>query len=284
MKQTIFFCSILVSFLIQRLDAQVGQTAVCFLTRQPAMQTIDFAQTLTREGNLDVFIAIDNNAFKITSLNISPFLRLIHIPNEQSQRAGYHQTIYLPRISAPMSSWDKALFYFNVLSRNYSFVWLIEEDVFIPSTRALLSLHRLYASTADLVLPSNTLNRLGNVSTWHWHLARGRFPPPWASSMSNVVGLSRRLLDAVDEFVRWQGSVPFHEFFFNTLALHHNLTIVTPTELSTVVYRSNYPFDAIKRQPSNLFHPVKDLRLQNTWRQRSVIHQQSNAAKKLVYY
>ena len=273
MRQRFFF-SILLLRLSENFDVLAKKSAVCFLTRQPGTHSILFAQALindTKEDNLEVFITIDDNSFDVTMLSVSSSLRFIQIPNNQSRSAGYHQTMYLPHAPVQMSAWDKTLFYFTVLSRNYSFVWFIEKDVFIPSTRALLSLHRLYASTADLVLPSNTLNRLGNVSTWHWHLARGRFPPPWASSMSNVVGLSRRLLDAVDEFVRWQGSVPFHEFFFNTLAVHHHLTIVNPTELRTLVFRGNHPFDSVQRMPNNLFHPVKDLLLQNEWRERSVL-------------
>ena len=286
MKQKIFHCSILLLLVFERLTVQAQKTAVCFLTRQPTTQSMDFAQTLIRDANeddLDVFIAIDNNAFKITSLKISTSLRFIQISNEQCKRAGFWKTVS-PVAPPRADAWDKALFYFVLLSRSYAFVWLIEEDVFIPSTRAFLALHRLYSNNTDLVISSNSLNKLAAVNYWHWRHASGKFLPPWAASMANVAGLSRRMLHAIHDYVRWRGFVPFLEYCFNTLALHLNLTIVKPTELVTLVYRTQYPFDAVKRQPNNVFHPVKDLRLQNTWRERSVRNEQSNTSKNLVCY
>ena len=275
MKQRIFRCFILLFLVFDRLLVQAEKTAVCFLTRQPTIQTIGFAQKLIRNANeddLDVFIAIDDNAFNITSLNISTSLRFVQISNEQCNRTGFRETMFVI-IGVPINAWDKALFYFILLSRSYAFVWLIEEDVFIPSTRAFLALHRLYSNNTDLVIPSNRLNKLGDVNYWHWWHAPGKFLPPWASSMANVAGLSRRMLHAIHDYVRWRGFLPYHEYSFNTLALHLNLTIVTPIELSTLVYRMNYTFYDIKRQPNNLFHPVKDLHLQNTWRERLALRQ-----------
>ena len=258
-----------------------NRTAVCFLTRQPAAQTLAFAQTLAydaAEDHLDIFIAIDNNSFDATSLNDSSSLRFIQIPNDQCRKSGFQGAIHLDIVHTPdrMTASDKALFYFIRLDRNYSFVWLIEDDVFIPSTRALLSLHRLYSSTSDLVMNTNYLNRLGNISSWHWRHAQGRLLPPWSCSMANVIGLSRLMLNAVDEYVRWRGFVPYHEFFFNTFAVHLNATIVTPSELSTLYFRPLYAFDSVRRSPNNLFHPVKNLQLHDTWRQRSVYSQLLN--------
>ena len=269
------FSSILLILLLKYSDALVERSAICLITRQPAMQTLAFAQMLTHDAakdHLDIFIAIDNNSFNITLLNTTSPLRVIQIPNEQSRRAGFHQTMHLPNIPAPITAWDKALFYFTVLNRNYSFLWLIEDDVFIASTRALLSLHRLYSSTSDLVISANRLNRLGLRSGWHWWHTSGKFLPPWSSTMANVAGVSRRMLNAIDEFVRWRGFAPFHEYSFNTLALHLHLTMVTPTELSTLVYRVRHSFDSVRRSPNNFFHPVKNLQLHDTWRQQSVFY------------
>ena len=275
------FVSILLVLLGKSLSGLSNRTAICFLTRQPAAQTLAFAQTLAydaAEDHLDVFIAIDNNSFDVTSLNDSSSLRFIQIPNEQCRKSGFRGAMRVNISGMPnvINSWDKSLFYFIRLDRNYSFVWLIEDDVFIPSTRALLSLHRLYSSTSDLVMNTNYLNRLGNISSWNWRHAQGRLLPPWSCSMANVIGLSRLMLNAVDEYVRWRGFVPYHEFFFNTFAVHLNATIVTPSELSTLYFRPLYAFDSVRRSPNNLFHPVKNLQLHVTWRQRSVFSQLLN--------
>lgn len=99
-------------------------------------------------------------------------------------------------------------------------------------------------------------------------MAIGQFVPPWACSMVNVVGLSRRMLFAIDDYVQWLGQVPFHEFFFNTLAMQLNFTIVAPIEMSTVVYSTSYSFEDIYKQPNNLWHPFKSLNTQKQWRER----------------
>jgi hypothetical protein len=102
-------------------------------------------------------------------------------------------------------------------------------------------------------------------------MASGRLIPPWACSMVNVIGLSRQMLIAIDNYIQWLGEVPFHEFFFNTLAMQLNFTIVTPTELSTDVYSASYSFQDIHRKPNNLWHPFKSINTQKQWRERLVL-------------
>ena len=247
-------------------------TALCFLTRNPSDETLRFAQELAADAvryDLHVFIMVDDNKRNLTTLNASAPLRLLQITNDQPLQHGFHQTISLGPGWADVSSWDKALFYFCVLQKQYEFVWLIEEDVFIPSARAVRSLHQLYANTSDLVIPRSGINRLGDPGSWLWGMTVGKFVPPWACSMVNMMGLSRRMLAHVHEYVRWRGAVPFHEFFFNTLAMQQpNLSMVAPTELSGIVYRAEYTFEQIQLQPNNMWHSLKDFELQKTWRER----------------
>ena len=165
---------------------------------------------------------------------------------------------------------DKALLYFSFLRKNHSFVWLVENDVFIPSVQAFRSLHQLYSNTSDLVTPHNDLNLLGDASKWHWHLAVGKFVPPWSVSSANVVGLSRRMLTAIDDCVRWIGEVPFHEYFFTTLALQLNFNLVRPTELSRIVHSGYTLFEEVSKQPNNFWHPAKDFAAHKEWHEKLV--------------
>ena len=160
--------------------------------------------------------------------------------------------------------------YFCVLNTNYSFVWFLEEDVFIPSVQVFHSLHDLYSNTSDLIVPRHELNLIASDGLWRWIMVSGKFLPPWACSMANVVGFSRRMLTAMDQFVQWLGEVPFHEFFFNTLAMQLNLTIIAPIELSTIVYQASYSLEQVLKQPNNFYHPFKDLEKQTSWRKTLV--------------
>jgi hypothetical protein len=249
------------------------RSAICFLTRQPRIQTVGFAQQLSLDvvqHAIDVFVMVDDNHFDASSVKSPSPARILKLQNNFTIRNGFHDTISLSHLPAEVTSWDKALFYFTSLQPIYSYVWLIEEDTFIPSAHALLSLHQLYANRTDLIASTNTVNLNGNTSEWHWHLAAGKMAPPWSRSMMNLVGMSRRLLDIIDEYVQWRGFVPFHEFFFNTLALQRNLTIVTPRELSTIVFSETYAYEQIQQRPYNFWHPVKDLQSQTAWRRRFV--------------
>jgi hypothetical protein len=202
---------------------------------------------------------IDDNKFNISNITTSSRLRLLQIENNECIQYGYQKTISLFKNWRIVTSWDKALLYFCLLNQDYSFVWLIEDDVFIPTVEAFFSLHQLYSNTSDLIIPRNSLNLYGDTSTWHWPLIVGKFIPPWSSSMVNAVGLSRRMLLAIDNYVQWLGEVPFHEFFFHTLAIHLNFTMVAPTELSTLVYGIYHSSEKVLKQPNNLWHPMKEL-------------------------
>jgi hypothetical protein len=267
--------SIFSLFLCQFTNARAEHAALCFLTRQLLPETLEFAQELARDAlqyGVEIFIMIDDNNFNVSNINTSLNLQLLQIPNELCIQHNYRDTISLSGSS--VTSWDKALLFFGVLNKNYSFIWLSEDDVFFPTVQAFISLHELYSNTSDLIAGNLMLNLLGDTSTWLWKLADGQFIPPWACSMVNIIGLSRRLLTAADDYIQWFGRVPFHEYFFHTVAIQLNYTIVIPTELSTIVYRASYFFDQIQKQPNNIWHPYKDIQIQKLWRERFVFFTQ----------
>ena len=140
----------------------------------------------------------------------------------------------------------------------------------MPRVQVFRSLHELYSNTSDLIVPHHELNLIASDGLWRWIMASGKFLPPWACSMVNAVGFSRRMLTAMDQFIQWLGEVPFHEFFFNTLAVQLNFTIVIPTELDTIEYAKPFSYRDIRKQPNNMWHPIKDFPNGKMWRRRFV--------------
>ncbi|CAF1223158.1 unnamed protein product [Rotaria sordida] len=200
---TTYLLLILLLLSHQHTNVQAGRSALCFLTRIPALETLEFAQELAQDAieyDVDVFIMIDDNKFNVSTINISSNIRLVQISNQECIYYGYRKTIYVGKGWPKITSWDKALLYFTLLNNNYGFVWLIENDVLIPSVQAFRSLHQLYSNTSDLIVPSNKINLLGDTSTriW-WPQAVGKLILPWSHSMVNVVGLSRRMLIAIEK-------------------------------------------------------------------------------------
>ncbi|CAF1478778.1 unnamed protein product [Adineta ricciae] len=219
-----------------------------------------------KQYGVDLFIMVDNNDVNISTINVSSNIRLLQISREKCLQHNYHKAINTGGTWRYITSWDKSLLYFCLLNRNYSFVWLLEEDVFIPNVQVFRSLHELYSKTTDLVVPHHTLNLIAADGLWRWAMASGKFLPPWACSMVNGIGFSQRMLLAIDNYIQWFGEIPFHEFFFNTLAVQLNFTIVVPTELNTIEYATPYFYRDVRQQPNNMWHPIKDYPLGKTWR------------------
>ena len=242
-----------------------GNSALCILTVRPQLETIEFAQQLSADGQnygLDVYLLADDESFNFSSSQI----HLLNISRQQCHSHGYFNTTSYGSKTFRVVAWDKALYYFCVLNLHYSFVWFTEEDVFIPDVRSFRSLHQLYSQNSDLIISSNRVNRFGDSSYWHWRRAVDKLVPPWSSAMVNTVGLSRRLLSSIADYIHWRGHSAFHEFFFLSLAMQSKMIIRTPLEMITLRYRQNISWTQIEQRPNNLWHPLKNFRQRQIWR------------------
>jgi hypothetical protein len=247
-----------------------SSSAICFLTRQPSAETVQFALQLAQHipSSIDIFIVVDDNTVTLP-LIVSSTLRFLQF-NETVCTIDGFQKANTVGVSRHCSAWDKGLYYFSKVSTHHSFVWFVEDDVFIPSVQAFISLHELYSASYDLVTPSIMYNIDGNLGGWqHWPRAAAAFTLPWVISMVCAVGCSRRLLTVVDEYAQWRGQLAFIEFFFHTLAVQDSrMKVVTPPELTTILYSQIYTFEAVQSRPNNWWHPMKNRRQQTEWRDR----------------
>jgi hypothetical protein len=251
------------------LSSSSSRSAVCFLTRRPSLETIRFAQELAQKvTSIDVFILVDDNTNITHPISSSP-VQFLHFNETVCTKHGFREGGSVGTGKFCMA-WDKALYYFSRQSTHHSFVWFIEEDVFIPSIQAFLSLHELYSPSNDLVSRMVEYNFHRDMNEWMWWpLVVGKFAIPWAHGMVCAVGCSRRLLSAVDEFVQWRGQLVFVEALFYTLAIQDNkMKVVAPHELYTVVLGIEHSFEQIQARPNNWWHPMKSFEKQAEFRNR----------------
>ena len=257
---------------MQVTNTSATSTALCFITTRPEAEMLQFAEELAVDGlryNMEVFIMIDDNKYQNLSSSMPSSVRILHIPNEKCVAYGYQKTMHVATRPLIISSWDKAFLYFCELNANHSFLWIIEGDTFIPSVQAFRSIHQLYSSTSDLIVQRVIPQSSEGATSWpHWKLADDMLFPPWYRSMTNAVGLSRRLLTTIADFIRWRGTNVFHEFSIHTLSINLNMTVVSPIELDTFEWTGHYTWSDISAKPGNLWHPVKDLTIQKAWHQR----------------
>jgi hypothetical protein len=86
-------------------------SALCFLTRQPASETVQFAIELAENISfIDVFIIVDDNTY--TNLKMpSSTVRFLQFNETVCIKYGF-QEAGVVGIGKSCSAWDKALYYF----------------------------------------------------------------------------------------------------------------------------------------------------------------------------
>jgi hypothetical protein len=123
------------------------KTAVAFLTKYPHVNLIKFAEEVESIG-FDVFIVSDDFC---ESKNI------VYIDDAVCLWQGYvnaHIWENSPTIKKQVTAWDKMLYLFCEDETKYDFIWVFEDDVFIPSAETIQLLQMKYKNY-HLVVPNN---------------------------------------------------------------------------------------------------------------------------------
>jgi len=226
--------------------------AVVFLTRVPDPVMLDFIPQLKGRG-YDIFVSVDDMSYVPVQ---SSSIQYIQYSEKECSDAGYNNALLPWHISRP-SAWEKALYHFCVKDVSYEHVWFIEDDVLISSSDVLQRVDAKFPAS-DLLceghLIVNTYKR-----DWHWQLAHNRIGFPWARSMMCACRLSAKLLGVVGEYVKTHGTLLYHEFMFNTLALHNKMVVDIPDELSGITYQYKWKLEEFEL--GQMYHPVKDRHL-----------------------
>jgi len=134
--------------------------SIVFLTVKPVKEVFDFAKLLKKD-NYDIFICIDDNDYKLPEYD-SKYIKIIKFPLGTAENYGFKNSVrYAPDRAC---SRDKALYYFSIIEKDkYDYVWMIEEDVFIPTVETIYNIDMKY-DDYDLLCESNSINRTGELS------------------------------------------------------------------------------------------------------------------------
>jgi hypothetical protein len=229
--------------------------AVVFLTVNPSKMLFTFAEKLETTG-YKVYIMIDSNDYILPSYDENKVTVLMYKQGIAEENGFSGSMLWaLDRASARC----KALYHFSHVETQYEQLWMIEEDVFIPSKMTLSNLDKLYPDD-DLLCTSHVINKEGDVDFigWpHWTRVNGLIEKPWAKSMISAIRVSSVLLQSIRKFANEKKRLLFDEILFNTIALHSNLKINNPKELSNIVYyHRDWNVNEIK--PFYMYHPMKN--------------------------
>jgi hypothetical protein len=233
------------------------KTAIVFLTDIPKKNTIKFAQEIEYKLHYDVFIVVDNNDVLIDVADL-------HIIQVNDSKTWPYINSNISNNSTHIKknpiAMDKFLYSFCDIYTDYDFIWVFEDDVFIPSIYTIEMLHNKYNSY-DLVAPNHFIKK-DRVPDWHWRSIFPLFPnreKPFYYSMTCALGVSRNVLNAIKDYAYSKESLFYTEVMFNTLAEDNNFKVINPLELKSVVWQGKWDIDEFLLLRNNVFHPRKDI-------------------------
>ena len=230
--------------------------AIVFLTVKPIKKVFDFI-TLLKRDNYDIFVCIDDNTHKIPKYD-TECIKLIKYRDGVAEKCGFKNSVtYAPDRAC---SRDKALYYFCIEEpEKYDYIWMIEEDVFIPDVNTIYNIDVKYPES-DLLCRSNKINRSGEIKTWsHFKKLVNKIELPWCYSMICAVRVSKKLLELINAYAKEKKELLFCEALFNTLAYQNELAICIIPELSNIKYNNQVDLDLDTYNNEYLYHPIKDI-------------------------
>jgi len=251
------------------------RVAVAFLTRFPHNETINFSNKIVEKGKFDVYIISDENQ-EIENQEVkSTVVRLNDSVCSNSGFINSNISSNATHIKKNPIAWDKMLYYFCRINTKYDFVWIFEDDCFIPSVKTIDNLNKKY-NQFDLITPNDFL-KTDNLLDWHWRSVIDKIKPPYYYSMVCACGISQKLFKAIDNYVKEKNELFYIEVMFNTLAHHNGLKVHDAQELKSIVWMGKWGIDEYLLLSDNVFHPKKELNNFEKYRKEII------AAKKRKY-
>lgn len=227
---------------------------ICFLTVRPTREFYEFAKTL-KSSEYDVYILIDSNEYFIPEYD--GVIPIIKINSKVCESHGFKNTLYYCENKA--FSRDKALYYFTVSKIPFKYLWMIEEDVFIPNTTIIPSIDAKYPGY-DLLCKANKItSRVTQPNDWHWSKIKTNIftQLPWACSLVCAIRITPKLLGAIAKYARMFNTLFLDEALFNTIAIHNGLSIRAIEELSRLEFNKRWNIDEFSHK--YLYHPIKNI-------------------------
>lgn len=251
---------------------KLNNKAIVFLTTDLQPSTQEFIFEILKKTEFNVFVIDDSppkqkfSKIEVTfcydkSKNLEPiFYTLIQVDDAICKDNGYNGCNInenSTHIRKSPIAWDKFIFAFCETYTQYEFLWVFEDDCFIPSVESLINLDTNY-SNYDLVVPNNRFND-GQQVDWHWRSIYPIYSGPYYYSMVCGCGMSRKVLDEIKAYKDENGFLFYIEVMFNSLAMRKGLSVHTPLELKSIVWQGVWGLDEFLLLPNNIFHPKKDI-------------------------
>ena len=249
----------------------MNNSSICLLCVKPNKIHVDFFNSIS---NYKLFMLCDDNNCNTNIQNI----QFIKIDDNECFNNGFKNSNCF--VSKNPSAWDKLFYYFSKINKNFDYIWILEDDVFVPNNDAFSNLDIKYGN-ADLLCRSNICNSSKNE--WQlWNTAQNH-ELPWYSSMVCCCRISNKLFEEIGKYVEEKGELFFIETMINTIANHKKLMVKEVEEFENIIAKASLgnryrhfsngkiiwmTKDILNLRDNYIYHPVKNIELQEALRIR----------------
>jgi len=245
---------------------------LCFETVRPCKEFFELCSQILND-EYDISIFIDDNSYEI-DFEYNKKLSVIKIDNDECKMAGYYG--FVSYFKERACSKDKALYYIvkNNIEKEYDFIWFIEEDCFIPSNKTIPDIDNKYKyknENIDFLCKSNEVildNKRPYWYHWKYVFERCSLGPPHGRSLICARRCSKKLIESIRSYIEKYKKLFFCEAFYTIIALHNNLNIKAIDELSTLRWEPKFKWNLNIIQEQNIYHPIKDIKIQYEYRKK----------------
>jgi len=234
--------------------------AFCLLCRRPSKSWLSFLDNLQSTTQYKVIVICDDNTYDSEEYNTS--VRIIKYETDTVKSAYYTHACFAS-MGSFIIAWDKAIYHFCEVEKEYDYVYFVEDDVFIPSIESIQNIQEKY--TDDLLCHCDNgffEKDKGDINVWNWRHANGALNLPWYASMVCAIRVSNALLRSVQRHVQLLRRIPFIEILWNTLAHQNKLSVRIIQEFEYIIYNpssldyKNY-IEILKK--GQWLHPMKEM-------------------------
>ena len=246
---------------------------ICFLCKNPkSIEYLEFINSLS-DKYYKIFLCIDDNTYNYIYHEDFKNINIIQIDNDECNASGYKGLVsYFKNRGC---SKDKALYYFNNYDIKYHYLWLIEDDTFLPNKDIIKNIDNKYKLYDFLSPPLYTVD-----GCWYWiNVINEQFEllkleytkyrklfnykkynsRRLSKCMTCCIRLSRNYMITVDEFTNYYNTLFMDEIFFINISIINNMFMKSIPELKYIKYKESILDDS---KINFLYHPMKDFERQ----------------------
>jgi len=236
--------------------AQSNKNVIGILTKKTNEYILDFYLKFEKKYKFEVFFILDSP--------LENNKNFIFINDKICEKYNCRNLTFTTL--KKFTSWDRGICFFNYYFQNYDFVWIIEDDVFIKSTKDLKDIIEKYKNkNFDLI--ASYIKQKKEFKNWsNWKLLKAHyqyFENFEYRSINPFCRISKELIKNTCSYLKNYINLSnyFHELIFINICKKNNLNYKSFNPIKDKIrirWRPEINLEDLKNENKVIFHPLKN--------------------------